>query len=77
MDVSLVTSYKLPQPDATWTVPIAIGLGVIALLLLIKRIVMIALILALIAGGVVAYQSGVLDRWVDKSHGRTLDYKLG
>jgi hypothetical protein len=77
MDISLVTSFELPEPDSTWTVPIGIGLGVVVVLLLIKRIVMIALILAVIAGGVIAYQSGAFDRWVDKGDGTTLDYKLG
>jgi hypothetical protein len=57
---------ELPEPDTAWTVPIAIGLGLLALLSLIRKLVFVALVAALLAAGFVAYQSGALDDWVDK-----------
>jgi hypothetical protein len=59
-------AFQLPQPDAAWTVPAAIALGVIALLSLLKKLIVLAVILAVLAAGFVAYQNGAFDRWVDQ-----------
>jgi hypothetical protein len=66
MDLGVLASYKLPQPDSSWTIPIAIGLGVLALVVLVRKLVVLAVVLALLAAGFIAYQNGAFDKWVDK-----------
>jgi hypothetical protein len=70
MDLSLLATYKLPEPNASWTIPTAVGLGLIALYSLVKKLIVLALVLAVLAGGFVAYQNGAFDKWVDR--GRSL-----
>ena len=65
MDVSLL-AYQLPEPDSSWTIPVAIGFAVLALLSVLKKLVALAVIAALLAVGFVAYQNGAFDEWVDK-----------
>ncbi|MDQ1689224.1 MAG: hypothetical protein QOK42_2199 [Frankiaceae bacterium] len=65
----LFSSGQLPEPDASWTIPAAIVLGVIALILLVRKLIFFAVVLALLAAAFVAYQSGAFDEWVDKGKG--------
>ena len=57
---------KLPQPTAKVTVPIIVVFALLALLALVRKLVALALIAIIVAGGFVAYQSGAFDKWVDK-----------
>ncbi len=57
---------KLPQPTAKVTVPIIVVFALLALLALVRKLVALALIAVIVAGGFIAYQSGAFDKWVDK-----------
>lgn len=78
MDLSALTQaasdWKLPEPDSSWTIPAAIGFGALALLSILKKLVVLAVLTALVAAGFVAYQNGAFDKWVD--NGTTIKNEL-
>ena len=81
MDLSALTTaagdWKLPEPDSSWTIPAAIGFGVLALLSIVKKLVVLAVITALLAAGFIAYQNGAFDKWVDKGTQLKTDLNVG
>lgn len=62
----VAASHPLPEPDAAWTIPIAILLAVFALFALVRKLVFLALLAVVVAALFFAYQGGAFDSWVDK-----------
>jgi hypothetical protein len=62
----IAASHPLPEPDAAWTIPIAILLAVFALFALVRKLIFLAVVAVAAAALFFAYQGGAFDSWVDK-----------
>jgi len=62
----LAASRPLPEPDAAWTIPVAIILAALAVFALVRKLIFLALIGAIAAALFFAYQGGAFDSWVDR-----------
>jgi uncharacterized membrane protein len=62
----VAASHPLPEPSASWTIPIGIVLVVLALFALVRKLIFLGLLAAIIAVLFFVYQGGGFDKYVDK-----------
>jgi hypothetical protein len=61
-----VVAFKIPEPKASFTVPIIVVFALLTALAVLRKLISLALLALVIAIGFVAYQSGAFNHWVDK-----------
>lgn len=57
---------SLPEPNASWTVPVIVVCAVLVLFALVRKVIGLAILAAIVAGVFIAYQGGAFDHWIDK-----------
>jgi hypothetical protein len=60
---------SLPEPKAAVTIPVIIIFAVLVLIGLMRKVMVLAVIAAIICVGFLLYQAGAFDHWVDKGKG--------
>lgn len=61
-----VLATKLPEPKPALTIPVIIIFAALVLIALVRKVIVLAVLAAIVCIGFLAYQSGALDHWVDK-----------
>jgi hypothetical protein len=61
-----VLAAKLPEPKAAVTIPIIVIFAVLVFIGLVRKVMVLAVVAAIVCIGFLAYQSGAFNHWVDK-----------
>lgn len=62
----IAASHPLPEPNASWTIPVAILLAVFAVFALVRKLIFLGILAIAAAAVFFAYQGGAFDHWVDQ-----------